>query len=89
MPTVKSAIKRHRTSLIRRERNRQRRSKMRSLIKRLRSAQNSQSALELLPQVFSIIDKNAKIGVVSKHTAARYKSRLSRFAANLKQTSAE
>ncbi|MEA1996048.1 MAG: 30S ribosomal protein S20 [Gemmatimonadota bacterium] len=89
MPNVKSAIKRHRTSLIRNERNRKRRSTMRTLIKKIRSAGDSKSAEELLPKVFSSIDKNVKVGVLHKRTAARYKARLSKFATGLSAPEAE
>jgi len=85
VPNVKSAIKRHRTNLIRNQRNRQCRSRMRTSIKKLRKAKDFESALKLLPQVFSVIDKNAKKGVIHKRTAARYKSRLTRYVAKMQQ----
>ena len=31
---------------------------------------------ELLPATFSIIDRSAKLGIIKKNTAARYKSSL-------------
>ena len=33
-------------------------------------------AIDLLPKTFSLIDRSAKIGVIKKNTAARYKSNL-------------
>jgi sporulation protein YlmC with PRC-barrel domain len=38
---------------------------------------NASGALALLPVTFSVIDRSAKLGVIKKNTAARYKSRLS------------
>ena len=34
------------------------------------------AAEKLLPTTFSIIDRSAKIGLIKKNTAARYKSKL-------------
>lgn len=85
MPNVKSAIKRHRTSLIRRERNRKRRATMRTLIKRLRATDNAKEAAKLLPQVFSSVDKAVKNNVLHASTGSRYKSRLSKYVGKLGQ----
>ncbi|MFH1070902.1 MAG: 30S ribosomal protein S20 [Candidatus Glassbacteria bacterium] len=76
MPTVKSAIKRMKTNLVRNERNRKRRANMRTWIKKLRKETNYDAAISLLPQVISTIDKNVKAGVLHWRTADRYKSRL-------------
>ena len=32
--------------------------------------------MKLLPETFSVIDRSAKLGVIKKNTAARYKSSL-------------
>lgn len=85
MPNVKSAIKRHRTSLIRRERNRKRRATMRTFIKRLRAMDNAEEAAKLLPQVFSSVDKAVKNNVLHASTGSRYKSRLSKYVVGLGQ----
>lgn len=85
MPNVKSAIKRHRTSLIRNQRNSKRRVAMRTFIKKLRSETDYETAVKLLPKVFSTIDKTAKAGVIHKSTADRYKSRLSQLVAKMKE----
>ena len=89
MPTVKSAMKHLKTSIVQRELNRQRRSKMRTEIKKLRKMADYAQALEILPQVISIIDKNAKVKIISRHTAARYKSRLTQFVTKLRPASAK
>lgn len=82
-------MKHLKTSLIQRELNRQRRSKMRTEIKKLRKTDDYAKALEILPQVISIIDKNAKVKIISRHTASRYKSRLTQFVAKLRPASAK
>lgn len=83
MPNVKSAIKRHKTSLIRRERNRKRRATMRTFIKKLRATDNHEEAVKLLPQVFSSVDKAVKNNVIHRSTGSRYKSRLSKYVESL------
>ena len=83
MPNVKSAIKRHKTSLVRRERNRKRRASMRTFIKKLRAAKEQDEATKMLPEVFSSIDKAVKNNVIHHKTGSRYKSRLSKYVENL------
>jgi len=85
VPNIKSAIKRHRTSLIRNQRNSKRRVTMRTFIKRLRKETDYESAVKLLPKVFSSIDKTAKAGIIHKRTADRYKSRISQSVAKMKE----
>ncbi len=45
-------------------------------MRKLISEKNSAGALALLPATFSVIDRSAKLGVIKKNTAARYKSKL-------------
>ena len=45
-------------------------------MRQLITDKNSSGALALLPKTFSIIDRSAKLGVIKKNTAARYKSKL-------------
>jgi len=85
VPNIKSAIKRHRTSLIRNQRNSRHRVTMRTFIKKLRKETDYESAVKLLPKVFSSIDKTAKAGVIHKRTADRYKSRLSHLVVKMKE----
>jgi small subunit ribosomal protein S20 len=63
----------------RRIRNRIVRGTMRKAIKTIRSENNPKAMLDLLPGVFSAIDKAAKKGVIHKNTASRYKSRLTKY----------
>ncbi len=79
MPNHKSAEKRVRQSEKRRVINRSHRTKVRTYIKKLRSALDSGSAQEVqqvLPQAISVIDKSVQKGVLHANAAARYKSRL-------------
>ena len=79
MPNHKSSEKRVRQSERRRQINRSNRTRVRSAIKKLRtalSAGNSQELNTLLPQTISTIDKAVQKGVMHKNAAARYKSRL-------------
>ena len=81
MPNVKSAEKRMRQSVGRRDNNRRRRSEMRTEIKRFRellSEKKVDDAREVLKEVYSVIDRTAQKGVIHSNTAARYKSRLTR-----------
>ncbi|HKR15611.1 MAG TPA: 30S ribosomal protein S20 [Pyrinomonadaceae bacterium] len=79
MPNHKSAEKRVRQSEKRRAINRGHRSKVRTYIKKLRTALDSgvkQDIDQVLPEVISVIDKSVQKGVLHANAAARYKSRL-------------
>ncbi|HEX9639026.1 MAG TPA: 30S ribosomal protein S20 [Acidobacteriota bacterium] len=76
-----SALKRARQNEARRERNRQRRTRLRNQIKSLRDAlskKNRDQAQELLRPTLSLIDRMSSSGLIHTNTAARTKSRLSR-----------
>ena len=79
MPNHKSAEKRVRQNEKRRAINRGHRTKVRTYIKKLRSALDSgqkQEIDQLLPEAISVIDKSVQKGVLHANAAARYKSRL-------------
>jgi small subunit ribosomal protein S20 len=79
MANTYSALKRVRQTERRTEYNRRNKSLLRHQIRALRRAlegQDPKAAAELLPRTFSVIDRSAKLGVIKKNTAARYKSRL-------------
>ena len=79
MPNHKSAEKRVRQSEKRRTINRSHRTKVRTYIKKLRSALDSgakQEVERILPEAISVIDKSVQKGVLHANAAARYKSRL-------------
>jgi small subunit ribosomal protein S20 len=77
MPNHKSAEKRVRQSEKRRAINRSNRTKVRTYIKKLRTALSSkQDVQQVLPETISVIDKAVQKGVLHANAAARYKSRL-------------
>lgn len=76
-----SAIKRVRQNEKRRMRNRSHRTQLRSQIKRLRQAidtNNVDEAKKLLPETVSLVDVMVKKGVIHTNAGSRYKSRLTR-----------
>ncbi len=72
-----------RTSAIARLRNRQDRSRFRLAEKRVLQTKDLNSAKQELEAAFSILDHLADKGVVHANTAARHKSKLSRFVSRL------
>ena len=79
MPNHKSAEKRMRQNEKRRQINRSNRGRLRTSIKKLRTAMTGGDASELntvLPETISTIDKAVQKGVLHRNAAARYKSRL-------------
>ena len=78
MPNHESSEKRVRQSEKRRAINRSNRTKVRTYIKKLRSAMGSGSkdVAQVLPETISVIDKAVQKGVLHANAAARYKSRL-------------
>ena len=86
MANHKSAEKRVRQNAKRNEINRSNRSKLRTQVKKLRSAISSADKAgsgELLNPTISVIDKAVNKGLIHKNTAARYKSRLSKHVAEI------
>jgi len=79
MPNHKSSEKRVRQSEKRRVINRGNRTKVRTYIKKMRTALasgKSDEIQQILPAAISVIDKAVQKGVMHKNAAARYKSRL-------------
>jgi len=79
MPNHKSAEKRVRQNEKRRAINRGHRTKVRTYIKKLRTALASgekKQIDQILPEAISVIDKSVQKGVLHANAAARYKSRL-------------
>lgn len=84
----KSALKAHRQNVVRRSRNRDMRSALRTGLKAIRAALNAgkiDDAKKLLSSATSLVDKMAGKGIIHKNTAGRYKSRI---AAKLKPKTA-
>ena len=88
MPNHKSAEKRVRQTVKRNEVNTRNRSKLRTQIKKLRTALASgdkNQSQELLVPTISLIDKSVNKGILHRNTAARYKSRLTSHVNELAQ----
>jgi len=86
MAITKSAKKALRQSERRRLRNLIYKNKIKKLLKKIRnliSEKKVEEAKKLLPQVYKILDKAAKVGVIKKNTAARKKSRIALAISNL------
>ena len=81
MPKLRSSKKRLVKSRHQRVRNRSGLSLMRSAMRAVRQAQDREAAQAALARAASTIDKTAKRGIVHRNTAARYKSRLTRYVA--------
>ncbi len=93
MANHKSAIKAHRRSLERRDRNRQYRSRMRRALRSVRAAMDTAASADgervtaalrdQFRSTVSLIDRLAGKGIIHVNTASRYKARLNRRLANL------
>ena len=67
--------------------NRRSKARLRHQIRAMRrvvAGKDATAAAALLPKTFSLIDRSAKIGIIKKNTAARYKSRLGKRVSALK-----
>jgi small subunit ribosomal protein S20 len=76
-----SALKRYRQSQRRRLINQMNRHKLKTQMKKLRTAiagGKAADAKPLVPETFSLIDRSVQKGVITKNTAARYKARLAK-----------
>ena len=83
MANHKSALKRIRTSEKKRLHNRFYARTMRNAIRKFRVITDKNEAIENLPKVASIIDKNAKRNIIHRKKASNLKSKLSKFANSL------
>ena len=81
MAITKSAQKALRQSLGRKTRNTQQKAKIKNLIKQVRnlvSQKKSEEAKKFLPQIYKLLDKAAKTGLIKKNTADRKKARITK-----------
>jgi small subunit ribosomal protein S20 len=86
MPNHKSAEKRDRQNEKKRLVNRSNRAKLRTQIKKLRTAiagHDKSGGTELLNPTVSLIDKMVNKGILHKNAAARHKARLTSHVNNL------
>lgn len=82
MPIKKSAKKALRQSLKRKAKNLIPKNKIKNLLKKVRNlviGKKFEEAKKNLPQVFKLLDKAAKTGLIKKNTAARKKSRITKL----------
>lgn len=80
MANIRSAIKRHRQSLRRRERNQAQRTAARSAVRKARELieAGSGEAAEAVRAAASVLDRAGRRGTIHRNNAARRKSRLMR-----------
>jgi small subunit ribosomal protein S20 len=81
MASHESAVKAHRQSVIRREANRQYRSRLRGALRTIRAAIDSGDPAKVkdaLRETISLVDKLAGKKVIHRNAAARYKARIAR-----------
>ncbi len=83
MANHKSALKRIRSSEVRRVRNRYQHRTTRNAIKKLRELTKKKDAEKMFPTVVSMIDKLAKTNVIHAKKAANLKSGLAKHIASL------
>ena len=79
MPQHKSAIKRVRQTIRRRNANRMKRSKLRTLFKKVLTSSTKEAGSAVLPEAISYIDRMSKLGILHKNNAAHKKARLAKF----------
>ena len=78
MPQHKSCEKRVKQNERRRVRNVQKRTKLKSSIKKVKNAPDKETAVSELKQTISILDKIAVKGIIHKNKAANLKSQLTK-----------
>ena len=78
MPQHKSAEKRVRQNEKRRQRNQQKRSEMKTSIKKVRNAPDKQTAETELKNTISVLDRMVSSGIIHKNKAANLKSKLTK-----------
>ena len=87
MPNIKSAKKRVKTDQIKRERNKDQITSMRTAIKKVKVSakdENKEIAVQKLNEANKKIDKAVKSGLIHKNKAARNKSKLAKIVDNIK-----
>ena len=80
MASHASALKAHRQNIVRRDRNRQMRTRLRGALRSIRTAIDAGDPAQVkdaLRDTVSLVDKMAAKGVIHRNAAGRYKSRLS------------
>ena len=83
MPNIKSAKKRMDKSREQNARNRAKRSRLRTAMKRVRSAEGVEAGQSALREVIVLLDRAATKRLIHPNQAARLKSQLTRHVATL------
>ncbi|MFH1582320.1 MAG: 30S ribosomal protein S20 [bacterium] len=81
MPITSSAKKALRQSLKRRKRNIKRKDSLKDILKEINdliSEKKIDEAKKILPNIYKILDKTAKVGIIKKGKVDRKKSRISK-----------
>ena len=80
MATHKSALKKSKQDIARRDRNRAGKSRLRNQLKSYRAlvAEGNTDAKAKLPEMFELIDRSAKHGFIHNNAANRLKSKLNK-----------
>jgi small subunit ribosomal protein S20 len=81
LPNIKSAEKRMRTSQARAERNRRARSRLRTALKKVRTAESQEDAQTAFRSATALLDRAASRRLIHPNKAARAKSQLARAVA--------
>ncbi len=84
MPQHKSAIKRVRQNAGRAEANKNRLSKMKTLVKKVRSSKTKEEASGALTNAAKYLDQLGAKGTIHKNNASNQKSRLTKFVNKIK-----
>jgi len=83
MPNIKSAKKRMELSRRAADRNRQKRSRIRTAVKKVRQAEDADTAGTLLREAVILLDRAAQGNLMHANRAARIKGQLTRHVAGL------
>ena len=83
MPQNKSANKRVRQNKVRNLHNTSRRSKMRTLVKKVLNQTDKATAETALTEAVSYLDRMSVKGIIHRNNAARKKARLTKYVNNL------
>ncbi len=78
MPNIKSAKKRMRLSRVQNTRNRAKRTRLRTAIKKVRQADNVESGQKALHEAIVLLDRAATKRLLHPNAVARMKSQLAR-----------
>jgi len=84
MKRSKSVLKNIRKSDKRRVINRNKKKRLKDVVKKLRKVTTKKTALKTYAQVQSLIDKSVQDGIIKKNTAARHKAQLMKYINTLK-----